>query len=63
MVSSKFKTMLSELSTVKVKGKHSTVGQASHLATYQGDIIRKSICNGPKVPLSLLREKSQANDS
>ena len=55
--------MLSELLTVKVKGKHSTVGQASHLATYQGDIIRKSICNGPKVPLSLLREKSQANDS
>ena len=47
--------MFSELSTVKLKAQRSA-NTGSHLATYQGEIIRKSICNEPKVPALLLQK-------
>lgn len=50
--------MYSELSTIKLKPQRSA-NPGSHLATYQGEVIRKSICNDPsKVLLHSLRKKS-----
>lgn len=54
--------MFSELSTVKLKAQRSA-NTGSHLATYQGEIIRKSICNDPKVSPSLLRNKNTRKES
>lgn len=56
--------MYSELSSIKLKAQRS--GKAgSHLATYQGEVIRKSICNDPaKVPpLSRRKTKTRSVSS
>lgn len=49
--------MYSEVSSTKLKAARS--GNAgSHLATYQGEVIRKSICNDPKVLLFPRRRRN-----